>query len=600
MENFKEIKTRIALRTGDFAYWTTGAGKDIELIKGEVCVCTVAAADGQATTAPTVLFKVCDATGKKFANLNWTSALAADVYGWAKEAEFYHTTEALTVTGDKKTYVGNAITKVEWDANLNDGKGGLKFIKETQFATKAELDAAIAAFGGDLSNITDNDHVYTFTYDAEAGTLKVTATNYINGEAGDVDTVLEADFVSGKELTTILGSYYTKTEVDGLIQGVKDIVNGLDESITTVVKGTGIDVTDAGTGNDHAYTVSLDVDGAKTALGLGSAAYVTVDSLNATAKGYADSKDGAIAEAKQAGTNAANALDAYSKLHEGDYDNNTIDSKVAAVLGESTDGAAANTVYGAKAAAAAAQNDATIAKTKIETFLGTVTPDGSQSIIDTLAEINNYVGEHGEEFAALSGKVTNIENGTIVVPKATDADTLDGHDSLYFATAESVKNISDNLGALAGKDKVVENDIEGTIAVGKISGLGALATKDNITHDLVTDFDAEVAKIKVTNAGNADTLGNHDADYFATQASVTEITKDGGTIDSKISAYDTGKNFGDIITHNVAEFATTAQGGKADTALQQITTTEKGGLKVTNKNQIDIDTDVVFVLDCNW
>ena len=600
MENFKEIKTRIALRTGDFAYWTTGAGKDIELIKGEVCVCTVAAADGQATTAPTVLFKVCDATGKKFANLNWTSALAADVYGWAKEAEFYHTTEALTVTGDKKTYVGNAITKVEWDANLNDGKGGLKFIKETQFATKAELDAAIAAFGGDLSNITDNDHVYTFTYDAEAGTLKVTATNYINGEAGDVDTVLEADFVSGKELTTILGSYYTKTEVDGLIQGVKDIVNGLDESITTVVKGTGIDVTDAGTGNDHAYTVSLDVDGAKTALGLGSAAYVTVDSLNATAKGYADSKDGAIAEAKQAGTNAANALDAYSKLHEGDYDNNTIDSKVAAVLGESTDGAAANTVYGAKAAAAAAQNDSTIAKTKIETFLGTVTPDGSQSIIDTLAEINNYVGEHGEEFAALSGKVTNIENGTIVVPKATDADTLDGHDSLYFATAESVKNISDNLGALAGKDKVVENDIEGTIAVGKISGLGALATKDNITHDLVTDFDAEVAKIKVTNAGNADTLGNHDADYFATQASVTEITKDGGTIDSKISAYDTGKNFGDIITHNVAEFATTAQGGKADTALQQITTTEKGGLKVTNKNQIDIDTDVVFVLDCNW
>ena len=33
-ENFKEIMTRIALRTGDYNYWINGAGKDIELIKG--------------------------------------------------------------------------------------------------------------------------------------------------------------------------------------------------------------------------------------------------------------------------------------------------------------------------------------------------------------------------------------------------------------------------------------------------------------------------------------------------------------------------------------------------------------------------------------
>jgi hypothetical protein len=156
------------------------------------------------------------------------------------------------------------------------------------------------------------------------------------------------------------------------------------------------------------------------------------------------------------------------------------------------------------------------------------------------------------------------------------------------------------LGDLALKDKIVEGDINGTIAVGKISGLGALATKGTITHDLVTDFDTEVAKIKVTNAGNADTLGNHAADYFATKASVTEITKNNGTIDSKIAAYNTSKKFGDIITHNAAEFATSAQGTKADNALQEVTTTANGGLKVTNKNQIDIDTDIVFVLDCNW
>jgi hypothetical protein len=84
-EKIKELKTRVALRTGDYAYWTTGAGKDIELYKGEVCICTVAVADGQATSAPTVLFKVADANGKKFAELNWVSGLAADVYEWAKK-----------------------------------------------------------------------------------------------------------------------------------------------------------------------------------------------------------------------------------------------------------------------------------------------------------------------------------------------------------------------------------------------------------------------------------------------------------------------------------------------------------------------------------
>lgn len=56
----------------------------------------------------------------------------------------------------------------------------------------------------------------------------------------------------------------------------------------------------------------------------------------------------------------------------------------------------------------------------------------------------------------------------------------------------------------------------------------------------------------------------------------------------------------DVTTKLNKQWATTEQGGKADTALQEITTTEGHGLKVTNKNNIDIDTDVVFVLNCNW
>ena len=202
----KELKTRIALRTGDYAYWTTGAGKDIELYKGEVCVCTVATADNQATNAPTVLFKVANENGQKFADLNWVSGLAADVYDWAKAAK-----------------------------------------------APDEIDTRYA-------------------FDIVDGKLQVTETKYID-EVAQTPVVKSYDFVTPTELETSLANYYTKTEIDNKLDAIDDKFENLDESITTVTKGTGISVTDAGTGNDHAYTVALDVNGAKTALGLGTAAY---------------------------------------------------------------------------------------------------------------------------------------------------------------------------------------------------------------------------------------------------------------------------------------------------------------------------------------
>lgn len=104
-EIFKNLKTRIALKQNTYEYWTEGEGKDYIPLYGEVCFCEIPAPDAdateqtngsqEATNAPTVLFKV--GTGKKdedgnwvagtnktFAQLNWVSALAADVYAWAK------------------------------------------------------------------------------------------------------------------------------------------------------------------------------------------------------------------------------------------------------------------------------------------------------------------------------------------------------------------------------------------------------------------------------------------------------------------------------------------------------------------------------------
>jgi hypothetical protein len=117
----KELQTRIALKYDSYSAWTTSPGKDLVLLKGEIGICEVPAAT-IATTAPTVLYKIGD--GKHtFEELRWASALAADVYTWAK---------AETVKLD-----GNVI-KFETDGNT------VHSIDLSSFATDAEVSVITA------------------------------------------------------------------------------------------------------------------------------------------------------------------------------------------------------------------------------------------------------------------------------------------------------------------------------------------------------------------------------------------------------------------------------------------------------------------------
>ena len=78
----KLLKTRIRLKYDTLANWNAVANT-FTPDKGEVCFVEIPTGDATATTAPTVLFKVGD--GKTtWGALKWGSALAADVYAWAK------------------------------------------------------------------------------------------------------------------------------------------------------------------------------------------------------------------------------------------------------------------------------------------------------------------------------------------------------------------------------------------------------------------------------------------------------------------------------------------------------------------------------------
>ena len=95
MADIKTIQTRLQLKYDTYANWTldnesTQAAKtnaNLVLLKGEIGICaigdTAETGKAQATTNPTVLFKVGDGV-TPFKTLKWASALAADVYAWAK------------------------------------------------------------------------------------------------------------------------------------------------------------------------------------------------------------------------------------------------------------------------------------------------------------------------------------------------------------------------------------------------------------------------------------------------------------------------------------------------------------------------------------
>lgn len=95
----KTLKTRIKLKYDTLANWQ-GDGASVVLLKGEVAVCEVPTGGSlEQVTPPAILFKVGDGV-KTFAQLPWASALAADVYAWAKAATkpTYSTSEITGLT----------------------------------------------------------------------------------------------------------------------------------------------------------------------------------------------------------------------------------------------------------------------------------------------------------------------------------------------------------------------------------------------------------------------------------------------------------------------------------------------------------------------
>lgn len=171
-------------------------------------------------------------------------------------------------------------------------------------------------------------------------------------------------------------------------------------------------------------------------------------------------------------------------------------------------------------------------------------------------------GEHDE----LANKVNALE---VTGGQANVIETVKVN-GVALEVVDKAVDVTVPTGALAGKDKVAEGDLEDALAT-KINGKldASEVTGDLLTHnaaEFATAAQGALADTAVQPAAIAD---------MATNAGQKVITD---ALAGRIKvAEETLEGHGDIVTHNVAEFATAAQGAKADSALQAADKTELQG-----------------------
>lgn len=146
---------KIRLLVKDYSEWNDPVNSSYIPGKGEVCIVNVPAETFAIANEPAVLFKVGDGT-HTFAELGYSSALAADVYAWAKKADLDWQDLSETFTNKLKSFV-NAESPLYRFVDLNAGVSGARpgnwqFQKSTDGGT-TWVDAGSTI---DISNKTDH------------------------------------------------------------------------------------------------------------------------------------------------------------------------------------------------------------------------------------------------------------------------------------------------------------------------------------------------------------------------------------------------------------------------------------------------------------
>lgn len=265
----KELMTRIQLKYDSYENWSNeqagdGKGAKFVLKAGEVGICTIPAgvnAEG-VQNPPHVMMKVGDGS-TVFSALPWMSAKAADVFAWAKQ-------ENLFIERDGS---GNVISGIEWDASLNDGKGGIKYTTASVATAQGLEDLQKEVYGENGSaddsridklekDITDNraawakDDNTTYTFAKSEKGITITPSE------GEAQTIT-FEYLTQAEIEALLANYYTKGEIDTKFAGyyTKGEVDGLIPTELGVMSVSGKDAIAVTEGATPEVSLKLDNSG---------------------------------------------------------------------------------------------------------------------------------------------------------------------------------------------------------------------------------------------------------------------------------------------------------------------------------------------------
>lgn len=541
---------------------------------------------------------------KKFVNLDTRISLKIDTLtAWNESSIVLNAGEVAFVTlGPDADY---GITEPVVMAKIGDGSKTFSQIADWNFYAKAsdviaacKSSEGLTAFINGVINssaLTNNEAFTALTgrvSDTEGAINKLNGTGDGSVAKAITDAIAGLDAtVSSADVETGKGLKVTVVEADGVLTGVT-----LEGNFDNVYSKLG-----------HHHTVS-EIDDFDTSVKAYD--YATKDE----AKGYADAKDGAIEAAQKAGDDAMVEAKA----------------KVASV----TAGDASVTVGGTATAPTVATKlsaDANNAITLAEDGLKVVIPVAAEYSIAKAADSGDYAAVYNltKDGVAVGASINIpkdmvVDSGAVVTnPDGQPAGTyiklvlqnveeplfINVGDLIEYVTSGStagdmvVVNVSDD-------HKVTATISDGTVTLAKLTtevqtAIGKAHVHDNksvldgITAQSIVDWDDAVSKEhEHANKSLLDTYTQTEADLadaVSKKHSHANATVLDGISADKVSAWDSAeKNAKDYADGLADNYATAAQGAKADTALQ----TAGDGL-VVDGTKVSIDSaNTVFVFNC--
>ena len=607
----KILKTRIRLKYDEYADWTSN---NPVLGPGEVAVTVIpTGASVEQTTPPAIMFKVGDGT-KNFNALPWASALAADVYAWAKKAAPEATDFSAVIAAARDVLIGadsvvKTINSLKGDVTLETtvdetrlsvGKDGQKITLSLTFTNEEKQALAsgitankVATYDGYATGKQDQidaSHKISHEYITGLGTAATKSADAFD-EAGAADAVLGKSTDDATK-NTVYGAKAAATAAQSTANAAKATADAaLPRSEFTTFK-TGNDTALAGkvdkttTVNGHALSANVTVT--KSDVGLGSVENKALDTTVTKDSGnYITS--GAV---KTAIDNAISGVTQFDVQKYDSFDKLPTTGKKGVIYIVAHTHSDTNDSY-----------DEYIWNTALTT-------PAYEKIGNTDVNLSQYINTLSG--TANSGVVTNISKSgnTLTVTSASletaapvaSGTTLSFIDSVSQAANGKItatkKTVSDATttahGLMSAADKVKLNSIaEGATNVTDttVSGWGYIKSYTDTNQ-----------KIKAKSGATDVTFGDNDVVEFVAGSNVT-ITPD--KTNKKITIAATQKSdaaINGLIDAKLTTYTSAHPGVNKLGTVTKVTATAGSGLKITGTDtetpNIDWDDAVTLVFDC--